>query len=248
MLKMLTTLRWGSLDSQRSRYHLKIAMALIVVIPMLSFCLLWLSLFSTIVAYSLTTQISVTVLGLCCGLAGYALLRQYPENMELLRDYLEQMAAGNLPEQATLIQGEKDTSDIERYLNIVIRGLHTKISKLDEQLGISRRMLETIENQSAEIVAAERQRVMIESLGAACHHLGQPATILSLYLSRVRDLRPEVLKHDEFLACSKAVDDIAEILKKLMHVSEYRTMPYTTYSDDLDGSAGAKTQIVDIGA
>ncbi len=40
-------------------------------------------------------------------------------------------------------------------------------------------MKRTIEAQREEILAAERQRVMIQSLGAACHHLGQPATVVS---------------------------------------------------------------------
>jgi DNA repair exonuclease SbcCD ATPase subunit len=144
------------------------------------------------------------------------------------------------------VLGEQDMSDIEQSLNDVIRGLQTKIQQLDEQLTLSRQMLETIEKQSDEIVEAERQRVMIESLGAACHHLGQPATILSLYLSRVRDLRPEVLNNDEFKACDDAVQDISEILKKLMRVSEYRTMPYSTFKDTLDPGVVKRTRILDI--
>jgi hypothetical protein len=237
-------LRFGALNSLRSRYHLKVAIALVVVIPMLSFCLIAISLFSPTASYSLVTQVGVTVMGLVCGLSGYGMLKQYPANLERLRGYLERIAHEDIPDHATLLHAEQDISDIERYLNVVISGLHDKIFQLDKQLGLSRQMVSTIEKQSDEIVAAEQQRVMIESLGAACHHLGQPAMVLSLYLSRVQDLRPEVLNQDDFVACAKAVEDIGTILKKLTRVSEYRSVPYITFADGLKGAT--ETTIVDI--
>ena len=246
MQHALPWFRSASLTSQRSRYHLKIAIALTVVIPMLSFCLLALSMFTTVVTYSAATQVAVMVSGMASGLLGYSILRRYPANIERLRDYLERMAADDLPEQATLVLGEQDMSDIEVHLNTIIRGLHDKINKLDEQLTLSRQMIRTIKNQSDEIVAAEQHRVMIESLGAACHHLGQPATVLSLYLSRMRDLRPELLNHEEFESCARAVEEISEILKKLKRVGEYRTRPYTTFMNELDPKLFGQSRILDI--
>jgi phosphoglycerate-specific signal transduction histidine kinase len=238
--------RSSSITSQRSRYQLKIAIALTVVIPMLSFCYLALSMFTSMVTSPVATQVGVMVAGMTSGILGYTILRHYPANIERLRDYLERMAAEDLPEQATLVLGEQDMAEIEGHLNTVIRGLQDKITRLDEQLTLSRQMVRTIQNQSDEIVAAEQHRVMIESLGAACHHLGQPATILSLYLSRVRDLRPEVLNHEEFEACSRAVEEIGDILKKLKHVGEYRTRPYTTFMNELDPKLVGRSRILDI--
>ncbi len=240
--------RSTSLTSQRSRYELKIAVALTVVIPMLSLALVGLSLFATVAGYSMSmlTQAGVMVTGLFSGFLGYSILHRYPVNIERLRDYLAQMAAEELPDQATLVLGEQDIVDIESYLNAIIRGLQDKITKLDEQLMLSRQMVRTIQKQSDEIVAAEQQRVIIESLGAACHHLGQPATVLSLYLSRVRDLSPQVLEQEEFDACSRAVDDISGILKKLKHVSEYRTTPYVSFADALDLKFVNDARILDI--
>lgn len=238
--------KWGSLTSQRSRYQLKVAVALITVIPLLSLCLLGLSLLTSAVNYSPMAQGVILVVGLFCGLAGYSILRQYPANIERMRDYLGRIASDDLPEQALFVRGEQDICDIERYLNVVIQGLHDKIKRMDEELARSRTLLDAIQKQSNEIVAAEQQRVMIESLGAACHHLGQPATILTLYLSRLRDLKPEVLDQEEFLACSGAVDSIAEILKKLKHVSEYRTRPYVTFAEGVTSQLRPGSQIVDI--
>lgn len=75
---------------------------------------------------------------------------------------------------------------------------------------------------------ADRQKVMVESLGAACHHLGQPATVLlaSLELmARVRQTDKGMA--DELLSSSI---DAAETLRKLLHnlndITEYRTTPY----------------------
>jgi phosphoglycerate-specific signal transduction histidine kinase len=241
--------RWlerASLTSQRSRYQLQVAVALVVVIPMLAFCLIGLSLFTTIVSYSPITQAGVMLFGVVSGLMGYSILRRYPANIERLRDYLQRIAVDDLPDEATLLLGEQDMSDIEQALNDVIQGLQGKIKRLDEQLAISRQMLITIEKQSEEIIEAEQQRVMIESLGAACHHLGQPATVLSLYLSRLRDLKPEVLNNEDFEKCSEAVNQISDILKRLMHVSEYRTIPYATYKSNLDKDVIERSRIVDI--
>jgi len=236
----------SSITSQRSRYQLKLAVALTVVIPLLSFSFVGLSMFTSIIAYSMTTTLGVMAAGMASGILGYSILRRYPANIERLHDYLERMASEDLPEHASLVLGAQDMSEIEEYLNTIIHGLQDKITRLDEQLALSRKMVHTIQDQSEEIVAAEQQRVMIESLGAACHHLGQPATILSLYLSRMRDLQPELLKQEEFEACSRAVDDISDILKKLKRVSEYRTVPYTSFADVLKTDLANKPQILDI--
>ncbi|MBT3193767.1 MAG: hypothetical protein HN341_14565 [Verrucomicrobia bacterium] len=243
---VLEWFKWASLASQRSRYHLKIAVALIAVIPLLSFCLLGLSLLTSMVNYSPMAHIAIAVTGLICGISGYSMLRQYPANIERMRHYLSRIASDDLPDEASLVHGEQDSSDIEHYLNVVIRGLHDKITRLDRELARSQDLLLTVESQSEEIVAAERQRVMIESLGAACHHLGQPATVLSIYLSRLQEMRPEVLGQDEFQACSSAVDSISEILKKLKRVSEYRTLPYITHTEGQGDAARLDAQIVDI--
>jgi DNA-binding NtrC family response regulator len=88
------------------------------------------------------------------------------------------------------------------------------------------RMQRTIEVQQKELLDAERQRVMIESLAAACHHLGQPATVITAYLAifkRTVHAPETALMLDE---CMRAADSMAEILEKLQNVSEYRTIPY----------------------
>jgi PAS domain S-box-containing protein len=75
---------------------------------------------------------------------------------------------------------------------------------------------------------AERNRVMLESLGAACHHLGQPATVL---LTNLGVMQARMATTDEML--KDLVDNsihAAEILREILHrlnaVNEYKTMQY----------------------
>jgi len=235
-----------SIKSQRSRAYLEAALALTTVIPLLSFCVIMLSLFTDLLPDSTMLRAGVAVAGSIAGAAGYLMLRVYPANLERVRDYLSRIAAEDLPERVELLPVEQDFSDIEFYLNEVIGGLQKHIARLDEELERSRRMLETIEKQSAEIVAAERQRVMLESLGAACHHIGQPMTVLSLYLTRMRDLHVAGEEDREMVACLDAVESISGILKKLMRVSEYRTVPYVTFLSGAEGGTEAHMDILDI--
>ena len=87
-------------------------------------------------------------------------------------------------------------------------------------------MHRTIEEQRRTLLEAERQRVMIESLGAACHHLGQPATVIMACLSLMRRGRPSPEMEEVIAQCEAAARAIEDILKRLNRVSEYRTIPY----------------------
>jgi signal transduction histidine kinase len=86
--------------------------------------------------------------------------------------------------------------------------------------------------QKQELLAAERQRVMIQSLGAACHHLGQPVTIITGYLEMMRRKEQSPEMREMIDNCVKAAESLGEILDRLRRVSEYRTVPYLpTVSD-----------------
>jgi hypothetical protein len=89
-----------------------------------------------------------------------------------------------------------------------------------------RRLRNAVEYQRGELLEAERQRVMFESIGAACHHLGQPATLLSAYLEMMQkqEKDPAILKMvNSSLTSVKA---IADVLERLRNVNAYRTVPY----------------------
>ena len=75
---------------------------------------------------------------------------------------------------------------------------------------------------------AERQRVMLESLGAACHHLGQPATVLVANLSLIQSRLETSDKLVNGLVdnCIDAAKRLGDVLHKLNEVNEYRTTCY----------------------
>jgi len=86
---------------------------------------------------------------------------------------------------------------------------------------------------------------MLQSLGAACHHLGQPATVLFANLGviqqRLKEVDPELRELVE--ASLQAVTQLGKTLHKLNAVNEYRTTRYLDKSAE-DGSE--ESRILDI--
>jgi PAS domain S-box-containing protein len=93
---------------------------------------------------------------------------------------------------------------------------------------------------------AEKQRVMLESLGAACHHLGQPATVLSANLAIIKSRieSPDQLVNDLVASSIESCERLADILYQLNTVNEYRT---TRYLGDEGGDEQDGDRILDIG-
>ncbi|OGV70228.1 MAG: hypothetical protein A2283_05135 [Lentisphaerae bacterium RIFOXYA12_FULL_48_11] len=93
---------------------------------------------------------------------------------------------------------------------------------------------------------AERQRVMLESLGAACHHLGQPATVLLANLGIMQ--KKLVGEKDEMVrelvsSSIAAAETLGEILHKLNTVNEYKT---TRYLEGREGPDSVENRILEI--
>lgn len=110
----------------------------------------------------------------------------------------------------------------------------------DEVVGVVFSFTDTSDRKRAEDAEreSERRRVMLESLGAACHHLGQPATIL---LANLSVMKSHVGDDDEKLrelvnTSLEAVDRLGKILHKLKAVNEYKTTEY------LRGAAGGQPE------
>lgn len=85
-----------------------------------------------------------------------------------------------------------------------------------------------LRQQTERLIFAEQQRVMIETLGTACHHLGQPFTAIALYLDVINraETRPD---HKESIqAAIQATEEVRKVFQKLRELQEYRTEPYIT--------------------
>ena len=98
------------------------------------------------------------------------------------------------------------------------------------------KMQQEIEKQRQALLDAERQRVMMESVGAACHHFAQPLTTMlgNLQLLAEADDIEEPEKRTMLLQCLKAAEMMRMILNKFQQVSEYRTRPYLPDTKILD--------------
>lgn len=73
---------------------------------------------------------------------------------------------------------------------------------------------------------------MIQTLGAACHHIGQPATVLQIWMEFLQTLVTGDEEMQEIKACVQAVQSISDILHKLQQVSDFRTVPYIQETSD----------------
>ena len=91
----------------------------------------------------------------------------------------------------------------------------------------------------------DRNRVMLESLGAACHHLGQPATLLmgNLSLLKAKVPQQDAVVEQLLQSSTEAIERLGKILHKLNKVNEYRT---TAYMDHAGQESGETTNILDI--
>ena len=93
-----------------------------------------------------------------------------------------------------------------------------------------------IKQSIEDLLDAERQRVMIESLGAACHHIAQPMTSVIGNLGLLR----ESLALDDVVTRAKLRDilewteKVQSLLHQLQAARVYRSIPYVSSSNILD--------------
>ncbi len=98
-----------------------------------------------------------------------------------------------------------------------VLGVVMALSDLTDQLRAEKAQMES-----------EHRRVMLESLGTACHHLGQPATVL---LANLGLLSREKEKMNEEIftlvdECVKAGELMANVMYRLNEFNEYKTTRY----------------------
>ncbi len=199
-----------SLSASGTRVRFAVAVSLMSVLPLLAFMYLVIAALRH-ESISLSTFYLVTPVVVVLVLLGMVLLTQHRRQVEQLRRYLEVMARGGVP-QLAFSDGGMDFEAIEKSLGAVIR-------QSDDRIRV-------IEAQSRALVQAEQQRVMIETLGATCHHLGQPATVIRVYLEMMKkkEASPEMQRMiDE---CQDAAESVAGILQRLQSVATYQTEPY----------------------
>ncbi|KXK38465.1 MAG: Chemotaxis protein CheY [Candidatus Hinthialibacteria bacterium OLB16] len=99
-----------------------------------------------------------------------------------------------------------------------------------------KRLREVIRDQEKRLMEAERQRVMMQSIGATCHHFSQPVTSLLGRLEILLASNPPLNEKQLALLkdCLACTQNMTELLAQFQRVHNYRTVPYTSNTEILD--------------
>lgn len=157
---------------------------------------------------------------------GYAILIKYPVSVVRLRRYLSTLADGGIPAEVSLTEEEDDLAALQRHMERIVKLAEDRIYMLERRHAVD--------------LEAERQRVMIESMGAMCHHLGQPSTVLGLCLFRLKnnptpEESPEIMKDME-----EAFEDMSRLLEEFRNLASYASEPYLTSSSAQQGNPATR--------
>jgi hypothetical protein len=188
-----------------------IASILITFLPSLILCWGWISHISATPVPPETVWIGGgCVVGVI--MLGYAVLLKYPVSIVRLRQYLRILAGGGIPDEVNISKDEDDLVAVQGYLERIVKMAEDRIQMLQKHHDLE--------------LEKERQRVMVESIGAMCHHLGQPASALSICLYSLKN-NPAPEEVPALLnQCEDAFNAMSEILDKLRRIAHYSSEPY----------------------
>jgi len=214
-----------SLSRRGAWGQVTVAAVLITILPALILAWIWKShldgtTLPPIAAWCISGVVVLVIV------LGYALLFKYPVSIVRLRQYLSTIASGGIPDQVTLTEDEDDLAAVQRYMERIVNMAEDRIKMIEKRHEID--------------LEAERQRVMVESIGAMCHHVGQPATVMSMCLYRLKT-NPSPQDVPVILAeCEAAFDSMTEILDQLRATSHYASEPYLQPAPGTSGKLGAR--------
>jgi len=228
--------RAASLITLDAKTQAKIAVALLAIIPSLSLFYISITVIRNPGSLSPWIILLTFMLTLTIAIFGFLILRKYPDNILKIRQYITEIAQGTLPEKIQLAhtQDSDDIRYIEDNFNCVLAEMRNRIETAEEQLSVEHALRETIEQQQETLLEAERQRVMIQTLGAACHHIGQPATVLQLQIDLLLKHVTDDEEIDKITECAQEVHKISDILQQLQRTSTFRRIPYIDSENPLD--------------
>lgn len=164
------------------------------------------------------------------GLAGRSMLTLFtdPEAIRAVLDALRAEGEGAIRCELVACRPNQSTCEVR------LSGARNRNSE-GEAIGFVFSIEDSRDRKRAEEAEreSERRRVMIESLGAACHHLGQPSTVLLGTLELLKDrLNPGDQEAHRMVASSlQAMEEIVQVLRRLTAVDTYRTREYLRASE-----------------
>jgi len=132
------------------------------------------------------------------------------------------MVTGEGDEQTAVAAMKNGAMDYLVKGTITAESLQRAIANAVER--VSMRL--ALERQRQMLLTAERHRIMLESLGSVCHHLGQPMTVITTYLEIMKRQETNPSLQNMINQCAEAMDRVNALLSKFQAVSTYRTEPY----------------------
>jgi signal transduction histidine kinase len=188
-----------------------VAAILITVLPALILAWLWTSQFAG-VAMPMGAFAAAATASLLFILLGYALLVKYPVSIVRLRRYLSTLAAGGIPDEVTLTEEEDDLAAVQRHMERIVKLAEDRVHMLERRHAVE--------------LESERQRVMVESMGAMCHHIGQPSTVLGMCLFRLKNQPtpeeiPEIIRDMD-----ESFESLSRLLEEFRNLAAYASEPY----------------------
>ena len=188
-----------------------VAAMLITVLPSLILLWLWNSRLEGM-AMPMGTVAGAAIASLLFILLGYALLIKYPVSIVRLRRYLSTLAAGGIPTEVTLTEDEDDLAAVQRHMERIVKLAEDRVHMLERR--------HTVE------LEAERQRVMVESMGAMCHHLGQPSAVLGMCLFRLNNQPPPEEIPEIIRDMDDSFESLSRLLEEFRNLAAYASEPY----------------------
>lgn len=219
-------------------YQSIIAIVLIAGFPLMA--ILYMGTMIWLQPGTLPTAITVFIFAftIILATAGFAILLKFPKNIMRLRQYITDFVPLDQSSRISLInaQSSDDLRHIESDLNAVLHKMRQQVELAELNQRKEHWLRQKVEEQHRTLVQAERHRAMVQSLGAASHHLGQPLTSLKMRLYLLK-------QHDDLTnaertgleECEQDLDNIERILDRLRTVIQFRTEPYIG-KDDQDGT------------
>ncbi|MFZ4394250.1 MAG: PAS domain-containing protein [Kiritimatiellia bacterium] len=146
------------------------------------------------------------------------------QNEKLVRELIDAITEG----QSALVEISVPLPDgTLRWIQIAAA---PNIDSDDVLIGMVLSLVDISDRRRAEQAerVVERDKIMMESLGAMCHHLGQPATVLLSTLEMLsRTTESDLVSRKDLLQMSlDAADSLRKTLLKLNDLRHYSAEPY----------------------
>ena len=130
------------------------------------------------------------------------------------------LATKSISDAYKLVQKERDS------LEVIVDDRTKKLIEANKNLK---------EQQNA-LIRAEQERVMLESIGAALHHITQPLTSMMIAIETLMrsDELSELKKNELIGLYRKNANKINSIMDKFLTLKQYQTIEYATGKSIID--------------